>query len=524
MKPFLIFILIISILQKFEPSAQSNLSKVLKTQPIGFLADAPTVVVRREDHVATIEMDFDEFAGWGSQLWNVGTDGTDPIGYLVRWWPTSSAMHIQEGCGMSHDHNEIPVSETNPHQLVTPNHIIQIQPLANNTPYFVKVFKINSLGQICSLPTTISFNGGDPTRVNNLRNTLTFFDDFNLPEGLPDERNWNNATGPQTDPRFNLFFINPQCHAHTINGTRNDGAGDKSQTAQRARQPILIENNVRRKIVFDMDGIFSPRSIWYLDLNPVKTDLTGHLSFFDEDGDVGLPADVLRLKSSGHNLSVNLINSLGASYKIAEANLADFGRAMAPNVRRSFDVRVGPDGIQIFVDNTSVINVNFTAGAFKPGVYDLLWSLVGYNTSKDDVPYFISHWDNFGFDGPDVEQKGVHNYVTRIIGSDFQKAEGGTASPALFSINVPDDIRPTISNVKNEAWLVFSYQKNDFSSFNIQAGDHVLVNGTSFPLPQGGNNSNPLVPGLVDYSGSTISNRIKLGEVYARRYFTINYR
>ena len=56
----------------------------------------------------------------------------------------------------------------------------------------------------------MTFMGGDPIRVNSLRDAMTFFDDFNLPEGPADERNWNNAMTPQTDPRFNLFFINAQ--------------------------------------------------------------------------------------------------------------------------------------------------------------------------------------------------------------------------------------------------------------------------------------------------------------------------
>lgn len=495
-------------------TAQTN---VVYNVPALTLGVAPVVKIRRDDHVATVEMDFDPSQGWGGQLWTVGTNGRDGCGYRVQWWPENASTSLilaTDGCsptsGASASGNPIVVSAA-PRQLVTPNRAVQIQPIANNLAYRVRVERLNGLGQICSLPTEITFNGGDPTRVDALRSSLTFFDDFNLVMGAPDERKWNNAAGPQTDPRFNLFFINDQLHVHTLNGTRNDGAGDRSQVAQRARKPIAIEDGVRRRIVFDMDGIFSPRSVWYLDLNSVKTDLTGHMSFFDMDGDKGLPADVCRLRAGGDGISVNLIDSAGASLQIAEANLADFGRRMGPNVRRAFDVRVGTDGIQIFVDGTSVLSANFPAGAFKPGTYDLLWSTIGYNTSKDNNPYFLSHWDNFGFDGPNLEPRAVHNYVTRIAGSDLQKAEGNNRPS--FTIKVPDDIRPTAPGTTSEVWLVFSYLKNDFSPFFLNPNDHFLFNGRSIPLPPAGNNTSPLDTGMVDYAGSAISNRVKIGEV-----------
>jgi hypothetical protein len=500
--------------QKITPISESiQKPSIVKT----LTEPAPVVVVKRDDHVATIKMDYNEHGGWGAHLWTVGNDGLDAIGYRVQWWPDDAVLaSLDNSLGCASDNSTgstTPITKDAPKMLVTANNVAQIQPIANNKLYHVKVEKLNSFGQVCSPPTIVTFNGGDPTRVNNLRANFTFFDDFNWQEGAPDELKWNNAIGPQTDPRFNLFFINSQCHVHTLNGTRNDGAGDKSQSAQLARKPMLIENSVRRNISFDMDGIFSGRSVWYLDLNPVQTELTGHLSFFDSDGDQGLPADVLRLKAVGHEISVNLINSQGQSLKIASAYLPDFGRATAPNIRRTFLVNVGVDGITIKVDSNQVLNASFPPGAFKPGVYHLLWSAVGYNTSKDDVPYYVVHWDNFGFDGPDVSTHVTHNYVTRILGSDLQKANKYNNEFPVFKITVPDDIRPVAPAIKNEIWLVFSYQKNDFSTFHISQDDSLLFNGVKYTLPPGQNNTHPLVPELVDYSGSTITNRVKLGEV-----------
>ncbi|HZV68670.1 MAG TPA: hypothetical protein VFG10_03970 [Saprospiraceae bacterium] len=491
-------------------------SRIASDLRMPVVVDPPVVVIRRDDHVATIEMDFDPSDAY--QLWDVGHDGQDPVGYLVQWWPDPAAVPgLVAVCGCATDQttgDTIIGTESQPHKLVTANRVAQIQPIANNVLYHVRVTKLNSLGALCSPATTLTFMGGDPTRVNALRNTMTFFDDFNLPEGPADERNWNNAMTPQTDPRFNLFFINPQCHTHTLTGTSNTAAGDRAQVAQRPRKPILIDSVEERRIVFDMDGLFSPRSVWYLDLNPVKTDLTGHMSFFDEDGDAGLPADVLRLRAQYNEISVHLINAQGEAYHQASANLADFGRRPCTNVRRSFDVRVNTAGIKIYVDSVLVINTPFAPGDFKPGIYNLLWSTIGYNTSKDDNPYFLSHWDNFGFDGPDVEPFIVHNYVSRIDSTDYQKSQDYNEEYPMYTIHVPDDIRPLTPAVHNDVYLVFTYFSNDYSFFNIEPGDSVFVNGVGYPLPEGPNNSVPLNPDLVGYSGSAISNRIHIGEAH----------
>src|SRR5258708_666239 len=82
---------------------------------------------------------------------------------------------------------------------------------------------------------------------------------------------WNIASAVATDPRFTLFFINDQFHAHPLHGTRVENAGDRSQTSQRFRKKIRLEPETRRRIVFDMDSPLSPRSVWYLDLNPIPT-------------------------------------------------------------------------------------------------------------------------------------------------------------------------------------------------------------------------------------------------------------
>ena len=486
------------------------------------LAPAPVVNILRDDRVATLEIDYNAENAWG-QWWTMNGTGNDPAGFLVTWWPDGGgtaappallARNSHDGSpGCLAEHAEPDGAPPVPRWLVTANRRVQLQPLLNDTPYQVRVERINSLGEIISHARVLAFSGGDGTRVAALRASMTYFDDFNLPMGPADEKLWNNAVNTSTDPRFNLFFINDQLHAHTLHGTRVDNTGDRSQTSQRFRKPLRIENGVRRRIVFDMDSPLSPRSVWYLDLNPVQTDVTGHADFFDEEGATGLPAGMLRLRAQFQTFSVSLIGMNGASHRIASVNMEEIGRQAVSNVRRNFDVRVGTNGIEVFIDGRSVIDAGFAPYTLPAGDYEPLWIGFGYNTPKDGVPYFLLHWDNFGFDGPSVEPRTVHNYVTRIAGTDYRKASRGNAAFPTFNVTIPDDLRPIAANATAQAWLVLTYQMGDYSNFSLAAGDHVKVNGgTTFPLPPRVNNSVPNVPGLLAWHvPSTV--RIKLGDL-----------
>lgn len=487
---------------------------------------APVVRVQRDDRVATLEMDYNADNPWG-QFWTMSGSPKDDAGFLVSWWPqTASVLEAARamsgndsgGLCLNPDHGKAALPAAAPADLppgykwiVTANRRVQLQPLVNNAAYVVRVQRINALGQITSRPTQLTFNGGDPARVDALRSSLTYFDDFNLPLGAADEKLWNNATVTSTDSRFNLFFINDQFHAHTLNGTRVDNTGDKSQTSQRFRKKMRVESGVRRRVVFDMDGPLSPRSVWYLDLNPVTADTTAHASFFDEDGAAGLPAGILRIRAQFQTLSVSLIDMQGASHQVATVDMEGAGRQVIPNVRRHFDVRVGTDGIQIFVDDRSLINASFAPGAFSTGDYELLWVGFGYNTPKDAVAYYLVHWDNFGFDGPSVDARTVHNYVTRIQGTDYQKSQRWNNTFPTFVINIPDDLRPVAAGATAEAWLVYTYQMGDYSGLNILPSDYVKVNGAGqLPLPQPVNNSAPYNASLLQW-GMPHTARIRLG-------------
>lgn len=496
----------------------------------GTLAKAPVVRVYRDDRVATLEMDYNAEQP-ANQFWNMTGSPDDDAGFLVTWWPQATTASAKAkrlstildagGLCLSPDS---PLARAAPAEttralelppdakwLVTANRRIQLQPLDNDRTYQVRVQRLSARGKISSQATEVMFRGGDPTRVNALRASLTHFDDFNLPMGPADEKLWNNAQMVSTDPRFNLFFVNDQFHAHTIHGTLLDNTGDRSQTSQRFRKKVRIDDTSRRRIVFDMDTPLSPRSVWYLDLNPIPTEVTGHASFFDEEGDLGLPAGILRLRASGQQLSVSIVDMQGASHRIALADLEKAGRQAVSNVRRTYDLRVGTSGIQVFVDGVSAINANYAPYSLPAADYELLWVDFGYNTPKDNVYYYLHHWDNFGFDGPVVDSREVRNYVTRIAGTDYQKAQRG--KPATFTVKIPDDVRPATAGATAEAWLVATYQMADFSFLNVLPTDFVKVNGgAQLKLPQPNNNSVPLNASANGW-GTPHTMRVKLGDL-----------
>jgi hypothetical protein len=502
----------------------------LQSRPF-VLGRAPIVRVLRDDRVATLEMDYNARNAHG-QHWNMTGSPDDDAGFLVIWWPVATTQTQQskpfefgsEGLCTSPTPlvtkasirlaatptalTDLPVGAR---WLVTGNRRVQLQPLDNDREYTVRVQRLSARGKISSRATEVTFRGGDGTRVAALRSSLTYFDDFNLPQGPVDELLWSNAASVSTDPRFNLFFINDQLHSHTMHGTRHENTGDRSQTTQRFRKKLRIEADTRRRIVFDMDTPHSPRSVWYLDLNPISTELTGHVEFDDPEGALGLPAGVLRVRAAGQMLSVHIIDPAGASHVVSRVNMEELGRQSVTNVRRSFDLRVGTNDIQIFIDGTRVINASYGAVTLPPADYDLLWIGFGYNTTKDGVPYFLQHWDNFGFDGPVVDPRTVHSYVTRIEGTDYQT--GRRDAPATFNINIPDDLRPTIDGATAEVWLVATYQMGDFSFLKLGQSDFVRVNGgAKFTLPQPINNSVPLNPSAVGRSTPHTA-RIKLGDI-----------
>src|SRR5690606_4757151 len=106
----------------------------------------------------------------------------------------------------------------------------------------------------------------------------------------------------------------------------------------------------------------------------------------------------------------------------------------------------------------------------------------------------------------------VHNYVTRIAGTDYRKANRGDGEFPVFTVRVPDDLRPVVAGAVSEAWLAYTYQMGDYSNFALPAGHHVRVHGgATHLLPARVNNSVPEDPDLLAW-GLPYTVRIKLGD------------
>ena len=141
------------------------------------LAPAPVVQIERDDRVATLSMDYDAENAWG-QWWTMDGSGLDDAGFLVTWWPESTSPEKLDlgrpsphhdgslGCLAMSDTSVDAVNDV--HWLVTGNRRVQLQPLQNAMPYHVRVQRIDALGEITSLPTDVTFDGGDATRVDAL--------------------------------------------------------------------------------------------------------------------------------------------------------------------------------------------------------------------------------------------------------------------------------------------------------------------------------------------------------------------
>ena len=145
------------------------------------LAAAPVVQIERDDRVATLSMDYDGENAWG-QWWTMDGSGHDDAGFLVTWWPEGiSPEKIQLGRPSPHHDGDLGClaksdasvdAATDVHWLVTGNRRVQLQPLVNAASYHVRVQRIDALGEITSLPTDVTFDGGDATRVDALRASM----------------------------------------------------------------------------------------------------------------------------------------------------------------------------------------------------------------------------------------------------------------------------------------------------------------------------------------------------------------
>ena len=423
---------------------------------------APAVRVLRDDRVATVELDY--VAGNPWTPFDLGADLAGPVGYRVSWWPSHAPSLVK--------------------RTVTSLRRVQLQPLLNGVPYDVRVEYVNRLGEIVGDFAEGVVHGGSDGRVNALRSEMTgFFDDFNQPEGLPDELRWNTTFSRVNDPALQGFFVNKQFHTHTAVGTPPSSFGDRGQTVHRTRTPLHLGAGDTRRITFDLDGVsIGERTVWYLDLHRYSTDITSHFAIGGGVGFPGHPSPGLRFRFVGQRLSLWGFNDAGEQILISEnADLDWDGVESFPNVRRAFELVVSATSASVTIDGVTVLSADLGAFALAPDDYTVHWTGFGYNTMKVNLPYFLLHWDNFGFDGPPITER-VHNYRVQVAGSDHGLSTN--FQPLTRTVAIPDALTPTMPGALATATLRFSRQMETFAPATWDAADTVTVGGVTYAMPE----------------------------------------
>ena len=469
--------------------------------PLG--PEAPHVLILRDDRVATLELDY--IAGNPWTPFDIGADRDGPVGYRISWRQVENLEpNGNFGSLPQLAHYKNPGLE----QKVTSLRRTQIQPLFNDTPCFLRVEYVNRLGQIVGDAAQGVFDGGSGARVDTLRNEMTgFFDDFNVPAGLPNEIKWNTSFSRCNDPAMQAFFINTQFHTHTLCGTPHASVmfGDRGQTTHRIRNPLRIEPGEIRRIVFDIDGLHvANRAIWYLDIVEENLDITGQINVGGGEGRFGHPGTGLRFTLVGQTAQLFFFNAAGEQLLIDENPGLHFdGVQTLPNVRRACEIQLSQNHATMTMDGLEILDAELPM-ELTPGDHTVLWSVFGYNTLKAPSPFALLHWDNFGFDGPSSNSV-THNYRTQVAGTDF--VLGQNYVPETLQVLIPDDLTP-LNGETADARLVFTQQMHYWHPAEWSPLDSVIVNGVEYLIPEPVSATNPplglpdLVNSIAPYSSS----------------------
>jgi hypothetical protein len=391
-------------------------------------------------------------------------------GYKITWGPASNPAAFSK---------------------LTEERVIQLQPLVNGQPYVAQVQSVNSLGQLSAPSAAIQFTG-DSARVDALRARMNgFFDDFNLPQGLPDERKWNAAYSRCNGDWSNGFFINDQFHAHNTVFTDNC---DRGQSISRPRAELDFSDNGTRTIVFDFDGEFR-RNQWYLDIVPRLMDISGQVNIEGLPG-VADPANGVRFRQNDQVADISVFDASGQVVTPPDvanpdgAHLDALGLKQVPNVRRHWEIHISRTAAEVLIDGKRVAATAPGAFHLTQNRYTVLWNVFAYNSNKANVPFVLAHWDNFGFDAPagTAHTTVTHNYRLYTTGTDFTKAYGDSA-PAVKQLNIPDPVSGSIARR-----LMFTIQMDTNDWYDWSPSDAVTVNGTKLAIPKPASNAQPAIP------------------------------
>ena len=413
---------------------------ILAVLPLLALPIPTNIRVDQDDRVATL-------------FWDSFPNTTTGVsGYQVKWGMSEGVLD---------------------HTVLVQYPVAQLQPLTNGTSYTAEIRSIDNLGYLSAPSRTILFTGNS-TRVDTLRKSMNgFFDDFNLPEGPVNELNWNASWSLCNDPTRNGFFLNDQFHVHSALAALVPLRGDRAQAIARPRAAFDFTNRTGT-LVFDFDGA-QRRDRWYIDFIPNPLDITGHVG--SDDGEQGYPGNMLRLKETNNVVSLVWIDSTGrAKTLVTSPNLIQFGIRTIPNIRRPWEVKLSQKFVSVKVDGKLVCS---SAVDLPWSVCYPQWSVVSYNTPKENIPRTFIHWDNFGFDAPEgyVKSTVTHNYQS--IGSDGSVfAESKNRAPVTVTVPIPD----SLDNASG-AKLYFTLQAGA-QAYKWAQGDSYSINGVKYLLDE----------------------------------------
>ena len=345
---------------------------------------APSVLVYRDDRVATLELDY--VAGNPWTPFDIGANLEGPVGYRVTWQQIATPKPGNRNPKFDFSSE----GDSSATQKLTSLRRTQIQPLLNDRSYFIKVEYVNRFGRIVGDATQGVFQGGSSERVDSLREAMTgFFDDFNIPAGLPDETKWNTSFSRCNDAEMQAFFVNAQFHTHTLCGTPHASVmfGDRGQTTHRIRNPLRLEPGSTRRIVFDIDGLHvANRAIWYLDIVGEESDITGQINVGGGEGLYGHPGTGLRFTLVGQNAQLFYFNAAGEQLLVEENLNLDFdGVQTLPNVRRACEIQLSQTHARMLMDGQEILDSDLPL-QLETGGHTVLWSVFGYNTLKAPLP------------------------------------------------------------------------------------------------------------------------------------------
>ena len=417
-------------------------------------------------------------AGWPAPTWSdavptptsIQADADERVARL-RWnefpqWPSANPEGVY-GYRISWGPKGGPLTN----HVLAAEPLCQLEPLLPGSRYEAQIVALDHLGRASAATPRFAFEP-NPARVQGLRDTMNgFFDDFDLPEGAPDERKWNVAWSMNNESARNGFFVTPRHHAHT---TLRSFHADRAQAIARPRTPFDFTGRTGT-IVFDFDGVLR-RDHWYLDLMTNRIDITSHVNAGGSGR--GDPVNTLRFRQSGSKVEIVWIGPTGEENVLADSgwDLVAHGVQLVKHVRQPWKVYVSRTNASVWINGRRVVETPLNLPFENAWIH---FSLFSYNSEKSNFEQSMADWDNFGFDAPTGAPRIVtHNYTTRVAtGAEYLRLFNHQAAAEI--IRIPDALTGATA-----ARLMFTMQMMPHDYYAWSTNDRVSLNGTWFPIPR----------------------------------------